>query len=130
MHLGGEYNAFYGVYANTFHNTSDATKKNILGDAELSVTDIANAPAKVFTWKDGLDGKRHAGTIAQYWRDVFPEVVSGSEGSMSMNYAELAVVSSIILARNVETHAQRIARLEREIATLQEELNSLRSGQN
>jgi uncharacterized protein (UPF0335 family) len=43
-----------------------------------------------------------------------------------MNYAELAVVSSIILARNVETHEQRIQRLEQEITNLQNELDELR----
>lgn len=126
MSLGAEDYSFYQVYAYNYNNTSDATKKNILGDVNLSVNSIANAPAKVFTWKDLPDKRRKVGTIAQYWQNVLPEVVSGSEGSLSMNYAELAVVSSIVIARSVETHAQRIERLEQEIATMQEELKILK----
>lgn len=126
VYLGAENHSWYGVYAYSFNNVSDATKKNVLGNVELKVSDIANAPAKVFTWKDLPDKRRKVGTIAQYWQNVLPEVVSGSEGNMSMNYAELAVVSSIVIARSVETHAQRIDRLEREITNLQNELDELR----
>lgn len=126
VYLGAENHSWYGVYAYSFNNVSDATKKDVLGNVELKVNDIANAPAKVFTWKDLPDKRRKVGTIAQYWQNVLPEVVSGSEGSLSMNYAELAVVSSIVIARSVETHAQRIERLEQEIATMQEELKILK----
>jgi hypothetical protein len=99
--------------------------KNLMGDVNLSVNQIANAPAKYFTWKNNIQLGRQVGTVAQYWKDVLPEVVIENEGTLGLNYASLAVVSSIILARNIETHEQRIARLEKEIATLTDELNSL-----
>lgn len=106
-------------------NISDANMKNLMGDVNLSVSQIANAPAKYFTWNNNIQLGRQVGTVAQYWREVLPEVVMENEGILGLNYASLAVVSAIVLARNIETHEQRIARLEKEIATLTDELNSL-----
>ena len=121
--LGTEAHRWYYVYGYAFSQGSDATKKNIIGNVELSINQIANAPAVDFTWK--MNGRKDVGTIAQYWKDVLPEVVNGSEGSYGVNYATLAVVSSIIIARSVETHEQRIARLEQKLKKLQKELEEL-----
>lgn len=125
-YMGTSSNPFHEMHSNTFTQSSDATKKDIIGNTELTLSQIANAPAVNFTWKSGFDTTtKQVGTIAQYWKDVLPEVVSGEDGNMGINYATLGVVSAIILARNIETHEQRIARLEKEIASLTEELNSL-----
>lgn len=55
--------------------SSDIRLKNILGDITLPTRVIADAPNKLFTWKDDAEHKRNAGTIAQYWLNVLPEVV-------------------------------------------------------
>jgi len=121
--LGTSSYGYYYVYSRYSSASSDATKKNIIGNIPLTTAQIANAPAVSFTWKDS--GEKSHGTIAQYWKEILPEFVSGDEGSYGLNYAALGVVSSIILARNIETHEQRIARLEKEISDLQKELNAL-----
>lgn len=121
--LGTSSYSYYYVYSRYSSASSDATKKNIIGNIPLTTAQIANAPAVSFTWKDS--GEKSHGTIAQYWKGILPELVSGEEGSYGLNYAALGVVSSIILARNIETHEQRIARLEKEISDLQKELNAL-----
>lgn len=121
--LGTSSYSYYYVYSRYSSASSDATKKNIIGNIPLTTAQIANAPAVSFTWKDS--GEKSHGTIAQYWKEILPEFVSGDEGSYGLNYAALGVVSSIILARNIETHEQRIARLEKEISDLQKELNAL-----
>ena len=123
MSLGSESNYFYYAFAQHFQQSSDATLKNVIGDVDLTVREIANAPAVEFTWK--RDGRKDVGTIAQYWKDVLPEVVSGEEGSMGMNYATLGVVSSIVLARSMETHEERISRLERENEELRTKVSDL-----
>ena len=121
--LGTSSYGYYYVYSRYSSASSDATKKNIIGNIPLTTAQIANAPAVSFTWKDS--GEKSHGTIAQYWKEILPEFVSGDEGSYGLNYAALGVVSSIILARNIETHEQRIARLEKEISDLQKKLNAL-----
>ena len=125
VHLGTPNYRWNTVYAVTVNQSSDATLKDVIGDTSLTLSQIANAPAVEFTWK--RNGLKDVGTIAQYWKEVLPEVVSGEEGSMGMNYAALGVVSAIILARNVETHEQRISRLERENEELRKEILTLKN---
>ena len=125
VHLGTPNYRWNTVYAVTVNQSSDATLKDVIGDTSLTLSQIANAPAVSFTWK--YNGKKDVGTLAQYWKDVLPEIVSGEEGNMGMNYAALGVVSAIILARNVETHEQRISRLERENEELRKEILTLKN---
>ena len=84
--------------------TSDATLKDILGDACLTVDDIAAAPAIRFRWKkDGAGGAAHVGSTAQYWRGVMPEAVAeAADGTLSMDYGATALVSVVSLAREVK----------------------------
>jgi hypothetical protein len=94
---------------------SDARKKDITGEAELNVEQIARAPAVQFLWKDKerrKDGQQ-VGTLAQYWRTVLPEVVSDKGGELSMQYGVAALVSSIIIARKVANHEVRIDKMEK-----------------
>ena len=125
VYLGTPNYRWLSVYALSYDQSSDATLKDVVGDTSLTLSQIANAPAVSFTWK--YNGKKDVGTLAQYWKDVLPEIVSGEEGNMGMNYAALGVVSAIILARNVETHEQRISRLERENEELRNEILTLKN---
>ena len=109
--------------------TSDIRKKDIQGNLNLNVEQIADAPAIKFLWKaDHLLGMQ-AGTIAQYWQKVLPEVVSkqdDAEGTLGLSYGVASLMSSIIIARRVVNHEQRIRELEKENQRLRTELKQIR----
>ena len=143
--MGGLTAANGTVSAKTITQTSDLTRKNILSyDPQFSVRDIANAPIAYFTWREGRDTtSQHLGSIAQYWSLLAPECVHGTEGNdMSMEYATLGLVTSIINAREIVRIAdqatatdsrlnaalQRIADLEAEVAALHSRLGDLQPG--
>ena len=90
------------VNATAFNQTSDERQKDIVDDVSLTIEEIAGAPAKKFVWKDGIDASQHAGTIAQYWQKVLPEVVSEDNGGMlSVDYGVAALMSVIALSKRV-----------------------------
>lgn len=108
------------VDASAFNQTSDATKKNVTGDAELSIDAIADAPLKYYTWKEGRDRGSQVGTLAQYWQEVLPEVTSGVEGkNLGVNYGVLGTAMGISLARELRE-------LQKEVLALREELKALK----
>ena len=99
---------------------SDGRQKDIVDDACLTVEQIAGAPAVKFTWKDKRDKDVHAGTIAQYWQDVLPEVVTDRDGSLGMNYGAASMISVVSLAREMMKLRDHISELEAEIKRLKE----------
>ena len=127
---GGSYNANYPLYINGvgyassgFYTAgyvtalSDARHKDIIGNTGLTVEQIAGAPAIRFTWKNRDDKTVFAGSIAQYWQKVLPEVVqSQADGTLSLDYQVAALISSITVARKVMNHESRLQRLERMFA--------------
>ena len=80
---------------------SDERKKEFVEYVVLSAEEIANAPAVKFRWKDGRDKDVHAGTYAQYWQKVLPEVVTDKDDTLGVNYGATAVVGLVNLAREV-----------------------------
>ena len=98
---------------NGFQNGSDVRYKHILADLTLTPAQVAAAPAFLFRWKDGTDRALHAGTSAQYWRDVLPQVVmEGGDGRLSMQYGVAALLSAVAVARSVIDHEERLKKLE------------------
>lgn len=94
---------------------SDIREKSPVGAIELNLDEIADAPAIRFVWKNRQDDTVQAGTVAQYWQDVLPEVVrKQSEGLLTMDYAVAALVSAITLAREVRTLKEKLEKLEKE----------------
>ena len=123
LHVGG---SIYSTGAITA--LSDARKKDITGEAGVTVEQIAHAPAVQFLWKDKerrKDGQQ-VGTLAQYWQTVLPEVVMDKGGELSMQYGVAALVSAIVTARKVVDHERRITELEKENERLKEEVSQLR----
>ena len=109
----GEENWFYADGAVTA--LSDIREKSPVGAIELNLDEIADAPAIRFVWKNRQDDTVQAGTVAQYWQDVLPEVVrKQSEGLLTMDYAVAALVSAITLAREVRTLKEKLEKLEKE----------------
>ena len=89
---------------------SDEREKDIAGDIELDLDEIADAPAIKFIWKNRDDNHMNVGSIAQYWQDVLPEVVrKQSEGLLTMDYAVAALISAIKLAREVRSLKEKLA---------------------
>ena len=84
--------------------SSDATLKTNLKDVTYTVEDIAKCRAVTFDWKDGHG--HSAGSIAQDWKPIIPELVHGEEGDMTLAYGQIALVNSILLARH-ETEQDR-----------------------
>ena len=128
-YYNGNYLAYLtttGIFVSTGDQvvSSDLTLKENLTPVTYSVADIAKARAVEFDWKDG---RGHSmGSIAQDWLSIAPALVHGEEGNMSLAYGQLALVNTILLARQSESHEERIARLEKENAELKEEVKRLR----
>jgi hypothetical protein len=117
------------VHAASFINNSDARIKDIQDyDAIIDVNTLANAPAIHFTWKEKSDTRAHVGTIAQYWQDVVPEVVTESkDGYLSMQYDVLAMLAAVSVAKKVVDHETRIAELEKENELLRNKIDKLKN---
>lgn len=110
------------MYATSYEQTSDRNLKDIVSDTTLTVEQVAEAPAINFTWKKDAEDenkKQNVGTIAQYWQVVLPEVVGETEdGTLTMQYSNAAMISSIITAKEVVALKEEIAELKRQIAEL------------
>lgn len=92
---------------------SDLTMKMNLKDVTYSVSDIAKCRAVTFDWKDGHG--HSAGSIAQDWKPLIPELVHGEEGGMTLAYGQIALVNSILEAREIERLKERVAELENQL---------------
>lgn len=105
--------------------SSDINLKTNLQDVTYLVADIAKTRAVTFDWKDGRG--KSAGSIAQDWKRLIPELVHGEEGHMTLAYGQIAMLNTILLARRSEDHETRIKALELENAELRKEIERLRS---
>lgn len=114
------------VSAKGQNTSSDMRLKNVLNEVVLGVNDIANAPSMRFSWKNG--GGVDVGSSAQYWQGLLPDAVKERDGMLEMQYANIALLSAIAIAKNVETHEERIARLEKENKELRNEIMILKGG--
>ena len=108
----GGYASLYaqnGYAEGTWASKSDARMKNVVGDVDLTVEQIAAMPAVKFTWKNDPEKRVHVGTLAQPWQKVLPEAIETTQAdTLMMCYGETAMVSVIKLA-------QRVLELERMI---------------
>lgn len=81
---------------------SDARKKDVLGNVELSVDDIARMPAVRFRWKDLDQSGTFIGTLAQSWREILPEAVQPIGDNIGFDYNGAAIVAVVNLAKAVQ----------------------------
>ena len=123
-----------GIFSDSYisakgqNTSSDMRLKNVLNEVVLVVKDIANAPSIRFEWKYG--GGIDVGSSAQYWQGLLPDAVKERDGMLEMQYANIALLSAIAIAKSVETHEERIARLESTIKNLQHTICILRNNVN
>jgi len=92
---------------------SDETLKTNLRNLRYTTKDIAACRAVTFDWKDGHG--RSAGSIAQDWKRLVPELVHGEEGHMTLAYGQIALINTVIEAREIEKLKMRIDELERKL---------------
>ena len=120
---------FQSVYSNgTITTLSDIRHKEIVEDIKLGVDSIASMRCIVYRKKGEEDNTLYAGSIAQDWQKILPQVVSvanNEEMTLSLQYGVAALIASIITARKVVEHERRIADLERENERLKEIINNL-----
>ena len=114
------------TFANVLSNgyvtaLSDIRKKNVIEDIELDVNAIALARLIRFTWKDRkFDKNEHVGGIAQEWQKILPEAVHESaDGTLSMDYGAIGLISAVTLARKVVEQERRLEELEARIKRLE-----------
>ncbi len=100
--------------------SSDASLKTNFSKINYSVSDIASCRAVTFDWKDGRG--RSAGSIAQDWKPLIPELVHGEEGNMTLAYGQIALVNTIILARHETEQDKEIKRLKARVEDLEKQL--------
>ena len=122
LHVTGDIYATGGVTC-----LSDARKKDVVCDLPITVDEVANAPAIRFLWKDERKVGYQAGTLAQYWQKVLPEVITDKSGELSMQYGVTALVAAIVTARRVTDHEERIRQLEAENRRLRNEVEQLKA---
>ena len=124
LKVSGVAYASIGVYSAGYVTAlSDIRHKNIQGDVGLTVSEVANAPAVKFLWKDRRQDGLQVGSIAQYWQKVLPEaIVEAADGELTMSYGVIALLASIATARKVEDLERRVNLLEQENRLLKEQL--------
>lgn len=105
--------------------SSDARLKDVTGNVELDIRDIANAPAVFFRWKD--TGGEDVGSIAQYWQALMPQLTPPTpSGMLGLQYDKAALLGVVTVSRRVLDHEERIAALERENASLKATIENMR----
>ena len=111
-----------GFYCNGYVTAlSDIRFKNVVERMDVDVKRIAEMSIIKFLWNDRDEGgKLHVGCVAQEWESLLPWTVQEVNGKKSLDYSVAALVSAVAIARKVESHEERIARLERELANERE----------
>ena len=104
--------------------SSDEALKTNLRNITYTVDDIALCRAVTFDWKDGRG--RSAGSIAQDWKKLIPELVHGERGNMSLAYGQLALVNTILIARHETEQDYEIRRLRERVDYLEKEVQRLK----
>ena len=114
---GGSLN-YFRIWASAFTQTSDRSLKEgvtTLGDALSTVQQLRGVS---FRWKQS--GEPSLGFIAQEVQEVLPELVKGSNGTLSVEYANITAVL-------VEAIKELKAATDREIEVLKEKNKTLQS---
>ena len=95
---------------------SDERKKDVVGDVDLTVEQIAKARTVVFRWKDKRDNELHMGCIAQDWQVLTPQLVHDRNDELSMEYSVIAAIGTIKNSQRLVNHETRLRRLEKMFA--------------
>lgn len=100
--------------------SSDINLKTHLEPVKYTIEDIAKTRAVTFDWKDGRG--KSAGSIAQDWKPLIPELVHGEEGNMTLAYGQIALINSILLAKHETEQDKEIKKLKARVRNLEKQL--------
>lgn len=99
---------------NGFFQTSDERLKNFGDNIKVDFDALSKLRKAYFTWNDNPD-TTHIGVSAQEVQELYPEVVTETDGQLSVDYAKLSVVALAAVdelhKKNVELES-RLAKLE------------------
>lgn len=133
VHIAGNLSVSLQVSCrNTVHTqgaafyTSDMRKKTVIDHIDLSLLQIANAPAIRFAWKESK--RIGVGGSAQYAESLIPELVMDTADGKVMDYATTAYLFSVNVAKELYKFESDTDRRIRELETEVEQLKSKRNG--
>lgn len=98
----------------SIYQTSDDNAKDYMCDLKVSLDDISEIRKAKFSWKDG-DGTVQIGVSAQSLMEKFPELVSESDGKLSVSYDKL----SVLALSAIDTLYEKVSDLESRISSLE-----------
>ena len=102
---------------------SDIRHKEIVRNTNLQVEQIAAMRSVIYRKKDSNDNTLYAGSIAQDWQSILPQVVSvadNDEHTQSLQYGVAALIAVITTARKVAEHEQKIKEQAQKISELEQ----------
>jgi hypothetical protein len=103
--------------------SSDINLKENLAPVTYGVEDIAKTRAVTFDWKDGRG--HSAGSIAQDWKPLIPELVHGEEGNMTLAYGQIALLNTVLLARHETEQDKEIRELKDKLFNAENRIKEL-----
>lgn len=119
LRTNGNAHVVYLYASSDVQVTSDERRKDVIGNVELSVEQIAQMPSVLFRWKKGFgDDLIHVGTIAQSWEKVLPAAVgigTDDDRTRSFSYSAAAYAMAHADACEIVALKKRVSELEAEL---------------
>ena len=79
--------------AEAFYQDSDERLKDFHDEIDVDFDKLRDLPKSYFTWKSDDTKTMQLGTSAQKVKELYPELVGGTEESLSVDYARLSIVA-------------------------------------
>lgn len=80
-------------YALGLYETSDESLKDFSDKVVVDFDKLAKLKKNYFTWKDSDDKSRQIGVSAQEIQEIYPEIVSDNNGTLTVAYDKLSVIA-------------------------------------
>lgn len=102
---------------------SDERLKDIKGEAKGNIEKIAAVRVVNFSYKSDDTKSLHLGTIAQDWRDIYPNAVKeNAEGFLGLDYPAIAVAAAVENAKEVVKLMEENEELKKRLAAIEKKL--------